>query len=131
MVEIGIKGKQTKIVDDTNTAEVYGSGDIAVFATPAMIGLMEYTASQSVAPYLAEGQSTVGTVVNVKHLAATPKGMEVWCESTVTEVDRRRLVFEVKAYDQLGTLIGEGTHERFIIDKEKFLGKTYSLLERI
>ena len=131
MVEIGIKGKQTKIVDDTNTAEVYGSGDIAVFATPAMIGLMEYTASQSVAPYLEDGQSTVGTIVNVKHLAATPKGMEVWCESVVTEVDRRRLVFEVKAYDQLGTLIGEGVHERFIIDKEKFLGKTYSLLEKI
>lgn len=131
MIEIGIKGKQTKIVDDTNTAEVYGSGDIAVFATPAMIGLMEYTASQSVAPYLEEGQSTVGTIVNVKHLAATPKGMEVRCESVVTEVDRRRLVFEVKVYDQLGTLIGEGVHERFIIDKEKFLSKTYSLLEKI
>lgn len=131
MVEIGIKGVQTKIVDDTNTAEVYGSGDIAVFATPAMIGLMEYTASQSVAAYLDEGQSTVGTVVNVKHLAATPKGMEVKCESVVTEVDRRRLVFDVKAYDQLGTLIGEGVHERFIIDKEKFISRTYSLLEKI
>lgn len=128
MVEIGIKGKQTKMVDETNTAQVYGSGDIAVFATPAMIGLMEYTASQSVAPYLEEGQSTVGTLVNVKHLAATPVGLEVICESELTRVDRRRLVFNVKAYDEKGTLIGEGVHERFIIDKDKFLKKAYSQL---
>ncbi len=128
MVEVGIKGKQTRMVDNTNTAEVYGSGDIAVFATPAMIGLMEYTASQSVAPHLDEGQSTVGTVVNVKHLAATPVGLEVYCESEVTLVDRRRLVFDVKAYDEKGTLIGEGVHERFIIDKDKFLKKAYSQL---
>ena len=128
MVEVGIKGKQTRMVDNTNTAEVYGSGDIAVFATPAMIGLMEYTASQSVAPHLDEGQSTVGTVVNVKHLAATPVGLEVYCESEVTLVDRRRLVFDVKAYDEKGTLIGEGVHERFIIDKDKLLKKAYSQL---
>ena len=93
-----------------------------------MIGLMEYTAAQSVAPLLEEGQSTVGTVVNVKHLAATPVGLEVFCESEIIEVDRRRLVFNVKAYDEKGTLIGEGVHERYIIDKEKFLKKAYSQL---
>ena len=88
MLEIGIKGNKKVIVDDTNTAEVYGSGDLPVFATPAMIGLMEFTASASVSSYLEEGQSTVGTVVNVKHVAATPVGMEVHCESELVEIDR-------------------------------------------
>lgn len=123
MLEIGIKGNQKINVDNTNTAEVYGSGDLSVFATPAMIGLMEFTSSQSVAPYLSEGQSTVGTVVNVKHMAATPVGMEVTCESELIEIDRRRLVFNVKAFDECG-IIGEGIHERFIVDVEKFMDKT-------
>ncbi|MBR5785600.1 MAG: thioesterase family protein [Clostridia bacterium] len=125
MLEKGITGKQKVIVDNTNTAEVYGSGDLPVFATPAMIGLMEFTASKSVAEHLEKGQSTVGTIVNVKHLAATPVGMEVYCESELVDIDRRRLVFNVKAYDECG-LIGEGVHERFIIDVEKFMGKTNS-----
>ena len=123
MLEIGIKGNKKVIVDDTNTAEVYGSGDLPVFATPAMIGLMEFTASASVSSYLEEGQATVGTVVNVKHVAATPVGMEVHCESELVEIDRKRLVFNVKAYDECG-LIGEGVHERFIIDVEKFMSRT-------
>ena len=125
MLEKGITGNQKVIVDNTNTAEVYGSGDLPVFATPAMIGLMEFTASKSVAEHLEKGQSTVGTIVNVKHLAATPVGMEVYCESELVDIDRRRLVFNVKAYDECG-LIGEGVHERFIIDVEKFMGKTNS-----
>jgi predicted thioesterase len=90
-----------------------------------MIGLMEFTASKSVAEHLEKGQSTVGTIVNVKHLAATPVGMEVYCESELVDINRRRLVFNVKAYDECG-LIGEGVHERFIIDVEKFMGKTNS-----
>jgi predicted thioesterase len=76
-----------------------------------------------VSPLLEEGQSTVGTIVNVKHVAATPVGMEVSCESELIEIDRRRLVFNVKAYDECG-LIGEGVHERFIIDVEKFMSRT-------
>ena len=123
MLVIGIKGNKKVMVDGTNTAEVYGSGDLPVFATPAMIGLMEYTASSSVSTLLEEGQSTVGTIVNVKHVAATPVGMEVSCESELVEIDRRRLVFNVKAYDECG-LIGEGVHERFIIDVEKFMNRT-------
>lgn len=123
MLVIGIKGNKKVMVDGTNTAEVYGSGDLPVFATPAMIGLMEYTASSSVSALLEEGQSTVGTIVNVKHVAATPVGMEVSCESELVEIDRRRLVFNVKAYDECG-LIGEGVHERFIIDVEKFMNRT-------
>ncbi len=124
MLETGIKGKKTIKVDGTNTADAFGSGNLPVFATPAMIAMMEYTAASSVAPGLAEGQSTVGTLVNVKHLAATPKGMNVTFETELTETDRRRLVFSVKAYDERG-LIGEGTHERFIVDIEKFMSKTY------
>ena len=95
----------------------------SVLATPAMMALMEYTASQSVASELEDGQSTVGTLVDVKHVAATPVGMQVTCISELTEIDRRRLVFRVTASDACG-LIGEGIHERFIIDKEKFLAKT-------
>jgi predicted thioesterase len=75
-----------------------------------------------VLPHLDEGQGTVGTLVNVSHVSATPIGMRVWCDSELVEVDRRRLVFSVKAYDEAG-LIGEGTHERFIIDSAKFMEK--------
>ena len=99
-----------------------GSGLVEVFATPMMVALIEQTCLESVLPHLEEGQGTVGTLVNVSHVSATPIGMRVWCESELVEVDRRRLVFKVKAYDECG-LIGEGTHERFIIDNAKFMEK--------
>lgn len=99
-----------------------GSGLVEVFATPMMVALIEQTCLESVLPQLEEGQGTVGTLVNVTHVSATPVGMRVWCESELVEVDRRRLVFKVKAYDECG-LIGEGTHERFIIDNAKFMEK--------
>lgn len=118
----GITGKQTIMVTEDKTAEVMGSGMLPVYATPAMIALMENTAAVSVAGELEDGQGTVGTLINVKHLAATPVGMEVTCETKLIEVDRKRLVFEVKAHDAAG-VIGEGTHERFIIDNEKFMEK--------
>lgn len=121
-MQIGITGKQTIIVTEDKTAAVMGSGTLPVFATPAMIALMENTASNSVAGALEEGQGTVGTLIDVKHVAATPVGMEVTCETKLVEVDRKRLVFEVKAYDVAG-VIGEGTHERFIIDNEKFMAR--------
>lgn len=121
-METGITGKQTITVTEDKTAAVMGSGELYVFATPAMIALMENTASKSVADALEEGQGTVGTLIDVKHVAATPVGMEVTCETKLVEVDRKRLVFEVKAYDAAG-VIGEGIHERFIIDNEKFMAK--------
>lgn len=123
MVKVGLKGEKTILVEEHNTASTYGSGDLPVFGTPAMIALMECTALESVKDYLEEGFSTVGTLVNVMHTAATPLGMKVSCQSELIEVDRKRLVFNVKAYDERG-IIGEGIHERFIIDKEKFLKKT-------
>ncbi len=122
MLETGITGKKELIVTKELTAAAAGSGLAEVFATPMMIALMEGTAAESVQPYLEEGQSTVGTQVNVKHLAASPVGMKITCETKLVEVDRKRLVFEVRAWDD-AELIGEGTHERFIINSEKFFAK--------
>ena len=126
-METGICGVQTIAVAEQQTAKHLGSGELAVFATPCMIALMENTAYRSVQPQLEPGQGTVGTLLNVKHLAATPVGMEVRCETKLIEVDRKRLVFEVKAFDACG-LIGEGVHERFIVDNQRFMQKAQSKL---
>lgn len=123
MLTPGIKGYAEITVTEDKTAETMGSGTLPVFATPAMIALMEKTAYQSVQPHLDEGCGSVGTLLEVKHTAATPLGMKVTCESELTEVDGRRLVFTVKAFDEAG-LIGEGRHERFIVVNEKFLART-------
>ena len=121
-MELGIKGKKERIIPYEQTAEYISSGLLPVFATPCMIQFMEETARVSVKPYLAEGQSTVGTSVNIKHLASTFVGCKVTCESELVEVDRRRLVFYVKVYDDK-ELLGEGQHERFIIDNAKFIAR--------
>lgn len=123
MLKTGIRGTDTVKVIYENTAVAVGSGVLEVFATPMMIALMEKTACNSVLPYLNEGDGSVGTALNVKHVAATPIGMTVTCESELIEVDGRRLVFKVEAYDEVG-LIGKGTHERFIVNNEKFQSKT-------
>ena len=125
MIKIGIKNRRETFSAQENSAERLGSGNVPVFATISMIGLMEKTCLESVLPFLEPGQDTVGVHVNVSHCKATPAGMKVWCESELVEIDRRRLIFRVAAYDEVG-LIGEGTHERFIIDKERFISKTYS-----
>ena len=125
MLHIGIKNHLESIASPGQSAESVGSGNVPVFATISMIGLMEKTCLESVLPHLEPGQDTVGTHVNVSHCSATPVGMTVWCDSELVEIDRRRLVFRVAAYDEAG-LIGEGTHERFIIEKEKFIAKTYA-----
>lgn len=123
MLEIGLKGEATEFVTEKNTAVTMKSGELAVYATPAMIALMEQAAYQSVAPELEEGQGTVGISMSVKHLASTPVGMQITAKCELTEIDRRRLVFSVEAYDETGK-IGEGTHERFIIKNEEFQAKT-------
>ena len=126
-MEIGIKGEKTVLVTAEVTAEQIGSGLLPVYATPMMIAEMENAAQSSVQPYLEEGEGTVGTRMNVSHVSATPVGMKVRIETELTQVDRRRLVFSVKAYDEAG-LIGEGEHERFIIQNEKFMAKTNAKL---
>ena len=125
MIEPGIKGHFEQDVTDDLCADKIGSGLVKVYATPMMIALMEQTCNESVTPLLEPGQGTVGTHINVSHCAATPVGMRVWCDSELVEVDRRRLVFKVAAYDERG-LIGEGSHERFIIDTAKFQEKINS-----
>ena len=125
MIENGIKGRFEQVVTSDLTAARVGSGLAEVFATPMMIAMVEKTCYESVLPFLEEGQSTVGTHVNISHSSATPVGMKVWCESELVEVDRRRLLFKVTAYDEYG-IIGEGTHERFVIDINKFQAKTDS-----
>ena len=122
MLQTGIKGRIEMTVTPDKCAGAVGSGELDVFATPAMIALIEETAWRSVAPELQPGEGTVGTALNVRHLAATPVGLKVRCETELTLVDRRRLVFDVKVYDPFG-LVGEGTHERFVIQYEKFLKK--------
>lgn len=121
-MEAGIKGRAELLVSYDNTAAKAGSGDQMVFATPWMVALMEEAAQTSILPYLEEGQASVGTHLNVSHDAATPIGMKVWAESLLTAVDGRKLSFEVTAYDECGP-IGKGTHERFIINKEKFMAR--------
>lgn len=128
MLETGIKGCKTMVVTKDVTAAAVGSGTLEVLATPMMVTLMEATASESVASSLGEGQSTVGTRLDVVHSAATPVGMEVVCDTELIEVDRRRLVFRVTVRDGAGE-VGSGTHERFIVDDEKFMSKAKSKLD--
>ena len=126
---VGQKNKITIAVQTTDTAKAFGSGELEVLATPRMIALMENCAYKCIEDDLDDGASTVGTMINVKHLSATPVGMEVTVEAEVSEVDGRRIAFSLKAYDECG-LIGEGTHERFIVYSEKFTEKTYSKLQK-
>jgi len=125
----GVRGTQEEIVTEQNIASALGSGGLAVYATPCMITLMEYCAMESVKPYLSLGSSTVGTRIDIKHLSATPIGMTVRCETELIEIDRRRLVFLCRVYDDAG-IIGEGTQERFIVDNDKFMEKTAQKIKK-
>ena len=122
-LEVGIKGTCTVTADESNSAKTMRSGTLDVFATPAMIALMEKTAWTSVAPYLEPGEGTVGSHLDISHDAPTPLGMTITCESELVEIDGRKLVFSVSAKDEKGTVIGRGTHERFVILEEKFQEK--------
>lgn len=121
-MKTGIKGKQSVVVGESNTAKAAGSGTLDVFATPSMIALMEETAWKSVAGELDEGCSTVGTRLDISHDAPTRPGKTVTCESELVQIDGRKLTFTVRAYDERGE-IGKGTHERFIVNNEKFMKK--------
>ena len=118
----GLHNSVTLVVVHKDTAAVYGSGALEVFATPAMIALMEKTCLESVADKIGEGNTTVGIAVNIKHLKASPVGSTIRCEAELIKVDCRHLVFEVKCFEG-ETLVGEGIHERFIVDSEKFMSK--------
>lgn len=121
-LEVGMRGDALTTVDEGQTAEAFGAGGVQVYGTPAMIGLMEHAAWQLVQPLLAEGETTVGTLVNIRHLAATPMGMRVTASAELVEIDGRRLVFRVSARDER-QLIGEGTHERARVQLDRFLAR--------
>lgn len=129
MLELHIKGTAALEVTDKVTAAAVGSGMLPVFATPSMIALIEKAAAESVAPQLEAGMTTVGTRLDVAHTAATPVGMTVRAVTELTEIDGRRLIFTVRAFDELGE-IGSGTHERFIVNAEKFLAKAEIKLKK-
>ena len=124
MLQVGIRGSGEAVVTKALTAKAMGSGELPVYATPAMVTLVEETAWKSVAPALEPGQGTVGTKLDLAHLAATPLGRKVRCETELIEIDRRRLTFSAEVFDEAGK-IGEGTHERFIVDSERFLAKAH------
>ncbi|MDR1363773.1 MAG: thioesterase family protein [Spirochaetaceae bacterium] len=119
----GARAEAVETVNAQNTARSLGSGVLDVYATPAMTALMEKASVLATAPFLPEECSTVGTSVNIRHIAASPLGAEIRAESELAALDGRKLSFTVRAWDGNG-LIGEGQHERFIIDKKKFMEKT-------
>ncbi len=110
------------IVDNNLTATFHGSGNLDVYATPAMIALMENTAMTCVQSGLPEGYSTVGIEVNIKHIKATPVGMKVRVEAILEKIDRNKLYFKVEAYDDKGKIV-EGSHVRYIVNAEEFMRK--------
>ena len=118
----GLAGTAETVVRETNTALAMGSGSLHVFATPCMIALMEQAACNAVAACLDEESTSVGTLVNVTHDAATGMGKAVTATATLVEVQGRKLIFEITATDE-DKQIGKGTHERFIVNKEKFMAK--------
>ncbi|WP_296007358.1 thioesterase family protein [uncultured Alistipes sp.] len=122
MLEKGLSATTRTTVTAANTAAAMGSGDLPVFATPALVALMEHAAMMAVAAALPEGATTVGAEMNTSHIKPSGLGAEITASAVVTEVDGRKIVFTVGARDGEGP-IGEGTHVRFVVDRERFLAK--------
>ncbi len=125
MLNIGLIGESEVVVTKDNTAKALKSGELEVFATPAMIALMEESACNCIAGHLEKGQSSVGTNLNIAHVSPSPVGMKVTCTATLIAIDKRALKFEIEARDEKG-IIGKGSHSRFIVDKIKFQNKADS-----
>ena len=122
-LNIGVKASSELTVTSAELAVNVGSGSLEVFATPAMIMLMEIAACNCLSQYLEGGETTVGTEMNVRHISATPPGMKVTAEAELIQVSGREFTFSVKAFDEAG-IIGEGAHKRFLVLGEKFTAKT-------
>lgn len=127
VIEVGMKGEVSTLVEREDTAKEVGSGSLLVYATPCMVALMEGAACEAIAEALPEEKTSVGIELNISHLSATPVGLEVRAEAEVTAVEGSIVTFAVTAYDEAGK-IGEGTHKRAIISIQRFLDKTYSKL---
>lgn len=119
-LEAGLTGEITHVVTDADTAATYASGLVPTLSTPHLVALMENAARETVQPHVGEGESTVGTRIDMRHLAPTPVGMEVRVRAELIEVNGRRLRFHVEAWDEVEK-IGEADHERFVIDWQRFM----------
>lgn len=126
-ITIGMKGDATTLVEREDTAYEVGSGSLLVYATPCMVALMEGAACNAIAAALPDDKTSVGIELSIKHLSATPVGLEVTATAEVTEVEGSVVTFRIEAHDEAG-LIGEGTHKRAVISTQRFLDKTYSKL---
>jgi fluoroacetyl-CoA thioesterase len=124
----GLIGEAATVVTETDTAGHWGSGLVPVFGTPALVGLMEGAAVQALAGRLPPGRTSVGGRIDVHHLAPTPMGMHVRARAELLEVEGRRLVFHVEAWDEVEQ-IGRATHERFIVDEEQFVAQAKAKIE--
>ena len=122
MLEIGLKNSSSTVVTDSLTASYIGSGDMSVLATPAMIALMENAAMVAVAPHLPEGSTTVAGFISSSHLKPSKIGETITAVAEVTKVEGKKIEFKVSAYSG-ETLLGEGTHTRFIVERQKFMDK--------
>ena len=126
-ITVGMKGEVFTQVEREDTAKEVGSGDLLVYATPCMVALMEGAACEAIAQCLSDTQTTVGTMLNIEHISATPVGLEVRAEAEVTAVEGKVITFSVRAFDEAGE-IGNGTHKRVLVNSQKFLEKTYNKL---
>lgn len=122
-LEIGLKYTSQVVVDINNTAMTMGSGDMEVYATPGMIALMENSAMSLIAPYLPENYTTVGSFIEAKHIRPSKIGEEIFASSELINIENQKLTFRIKAHLKDGTIIGESTHIRYIVEREKFLSK--------
>ena len=122
MLKEGLNYTAEAVVVDNNTASAMGSGDLEVFATPAMVALMENAAMLAVASALSPESATVGALINVSHVKPSPMGAVIMATAELTGIDERKLTFKVSARDENG-MIGEGTHIRYIVDRQKFMSK--------
>ncbi|MGI6163060.1 MAG: thioesterase family protein [Bacillota bacterium] len=122
-VPIGARGTKSVEVTESTLASFTGSGAVDVFSTPNLVLLMEEACVEAIRDYLEEGETTVGTLVDINHLPATPPGLQVTATGILTQVEGRKLVFQVEAYDDVEK-VGEGIHERFLVHREKFTAKS-------
>ena len=126
-ITVGMKAEVSTLVEREDTAREVGSGSLLVYATPCMVALMEGAACEAIEQALDEGKTTVGTMLNIQHLSATPVGLEVRATAEVTSVEGKVITFTVEAYDEAGQ-IGKATHKRVLVNPQKFLEKTYNKL---
>jgi predicted thioesterase len=128
-LKVGIKGESSEIVTKEKTASYIGSGLVEVYATPFLLALMEKAAVEAIEPFLEEDETSVGIKANFAHLKATPVDMKVKAIAELIVIEGRKLVWQIEAYDEIDK-IGEGTHERFIVKREKFLAEARNKLKR-